>query len=188
MKIKPSEKGGGVVVQLGPAEERLPSAESQQGKEALPVFKLRRILVPVDFSHCSKKALKYAIPFAEQFDAELTLLHLVQRYVESAEALVVPVESAEDIQKDLETLRATIGDAVPSRALVRMGDPAVGIIAVAKELKIDLIILSTHGRTGLERVLLGSTAEKVVRHAGCPVLIVREHEHEFVGGPATASA
>jgi len=69
-----------------------------------------------------------------------------------------------------------------------MGDPAIGIIAVAKELKIDLIILSTHGRTGLERVLLGSTAEKVVRHAGCPVLIVREHEHEFVGGPAAASA
>ena len=188
MKIKPSEKGGGVVVQLGPAEERLPSADFQQGKEALPVFKLRRILVPVDFSHCSKKALKYAIPFAEQFDAELTLLHLVQRHVESAEALVVPIESVEEIQKDLETLRATIGDAVPSRALVRMGDPAIGIIAVAKELKIDLIILSTHGRTGLERVLLGSTAEKVVRHAGCPVLIVREHEHEFVGGPAAASA
>jgi universal stress protein A len=69
---------------------------------------------------------------------------------------------------------------VPSRAVVQTGNPELAIVDAAKELGIDLIILSTHGRTGLSRVLLGSTAEKVVRHAGCPVLIVREHEHEFI--------
>ncbi|MCX6926594.1 MAG: universal stress protein [Verrucomicrobia bacterium] len=71
---------------------------------------------------------------------------------------------------------------------MRQGDPPFGIVDTAKELGIDLIIISTHGHNGLERVLLGSTAEKVVRHAGCPVLVVRENEHEFIAGGSNASA
>jgi universal stress protein A len=193
MKIKPSDKAGGVVVELGPKENQLPSEDPRKRAAALPVFQLKKILVPVDFSECSKKALQYAIPFAEQFGAELILLHLVQRYPQLTDALPVPLESVEDDEKDLEALRATIGGSVRSRAVVHMGDPRIGIIDAAEEFDIDLIIISTHGRMGLDRMLLGSTAEKVVRHAVCPVLIVREHEHEFVrdrkGGmaePATA--
>jgi nucleotide-binding universal stress UspA family protein len=83
-------------------------------------------------------------------------------------------------KKQLETLRRTIDAEIPSKTLLRVGSPQVEIINAAKESGIDVIILSTHGRTGLAHVFLGSTAERVVRHAGCPVLIVREEEHEFV--------
>ncbi len=123
------------------------------------VFQLKKILVPEDFSDCSKKALQYAIPFARQFGAELTLLHLAQRYPLATEMGPVEVESIEDLQNSLEGLREMVGDTVYSKALVREGDAVAGIIAAAKELDIDLIILSTHGRTGLNRVLLGSTTE-----------------------------
>jgi len=69
---------------------------------------------------------------------------------------------------------------VPFKAVVREGEPYAQIVAAAKELGIDLIVLSTHGRTGLAHVFMDSTAEKVVRYAPCPVLIVRQQEHEFL--------
>ena len=180
MKIKPSDRAGGVVVELGPKEKQIPSDAPVRPDSPLPALQLKKILVPIDFSQCSKKALQYAIPFAEQFGAELVLLHMVQHYPQLTDALPAPVESPEDDEKELEVLRSSIGDTVRSRAVVRMGDARIGIVGAAEEFGIDLIILSTHGRTGLDRVLLGSTAEKVVRHAHCPVLIVREDEHEFV--------
>ncbi len=71
--------------------------------------------------------------------------------------------------------------------VVRQGEPYLEILSVARELGMDLIILSTHGRTGLARVLMGSTTEKVVRHADCPVLVVREHEHEFLAEKSRAT-
>jgi nucleotide-binding universal stress UspA family protein len=157
-----------------------PSEDSLKGGATAPAFQLKKILVPIDFSECSKKALQYAIPFARQFGAELILLHLVQQYPEVTDEIPMALAPVEDIQTDLEALRKMVGDTVPSQALVQLGDPRVEITKAAKELSADLIILSTHGRTGLERVLLGSTAEKVVRHAGCPVLVVRELEHEFI--------
>jgi len=70
---------------------------------------------------------------------------------------------------------------IPVKTLVRVGEATTGIIETAKELGIDLIILSTHGRKGMARLFLGSTAEQVVRRAPCPVLIVRENEREFLG-------
>ena len=83
-------------------------------------------------------------------------------------------------KKELETLQRTVADNVSSETALRQGSPYVEIIKAAKELGIDLIILATHGRTGLAHVFLGSTAERVVRHAGCPVLVVRESERDFV--------
>ena len=148
-------------------------------------FHLKRILVPVDFSKCSHKALRYAIPFAKQFQAELILLHVIPPVVVmqtpdmgSAQGLIQ--ESAETARQNLEELRRALGDGIPTKGMVRTGSPHVEILDAAKDLDTDLIILSTHGRTGLSHILLGATAEKVVRRASCPVLIVREHEHEFV--------
>jgi len=138
--------------------------------------------VPVDFSDCSKKALQYAIPFATQFDAELTLLHVVQPYPAVPEMAPVDVETIQDGRRELEALRKTIGDAVRSATSLCTGEPHLEIARVASELGIDLIILSTHGHKGLARMFLGSTTEKVVRHAPCPVLIVRESERDFVPG------
>jgi universal stress protein A len=180
MKFKPTDKAGGLVVELAATETQLPTSNAAEKVTALPVFKLKKILVPLDFSDCSKKALQYAIPFAKQFDADLTLLHVLRPYPPMLEMSPVDVESIGDTKAALEGFRRTIDDAIRSRTAIRRGDPPVEIIDVAMELGIDLIILSTHGHTGVARVLMGSTTEKVVRHAGCPVLVVREHEHEFV--------
>jgi universal stress protein A len=185
MKFKPSNKPGGVVVELGPKEAQLPGTLSEQAMSPLPTFKLKKILVPVDFSDCSNKALQYAIPFAKQFDAELILLHVVQPYVPVPEMPAIDIgllqrQIRESGEKELETLQRTVADEIPSETALRAGTPYVKIINAAKELGIDLIILATHGRTGLAHVFLGSTAERVVRHAGCPVLVVRESERDFV--------
>jgi universal stress protein A len=188
MKFKPTDKAGGVVVELGPRESQLPPLTAEQATGVLPAFKLKQILVPVDYSPCSKKALEYAVPFAKQFDAELILLHVLQTTPPMLEMPPVDVETVEDAKKELDELQETLQDAVRSSKVLRLGSPHIEIIAAAKELGSDLIILSTHGRSGLERVLLGSTAEKVVRHAGCPVLVVREHEHEFIAGGTSGSA
>ena len=81
MKFKPIRKNSGVVLELGPLESRLPADPREQVATPRPVFQLKKILVPVDFSDCSKKALQYALPFARQFEAELALVHVVQAYV-----------------------------------------------------------------------------------------------------------
>ena len=149
----------------------------------LPVFQLRRILVPTDFSKCAEKALQYAVPFARQFGAELILLHVIPPTVvlQTSEIMLQGVpETTEEAQVGLDELRNSIARDIASTAQVRRGSPAPEIVDAAKELDIDVIILSTHGRTGLSHVLLGNTVEKVVRRANCPVLVVREHEHEFI--------
>jgi len=168
MNIKPSEDQGKVTTISGTRDA------------ALPTFRLKKILVPVDFSGCSKKALQYSIALARQFGAELTLLHVVQPYPPMPEMGPIDAESVQDAHEELAAFQRTIGDAANSKTMVRTGAPHVEIIDTAKEEDIDLIVISTHGRTGLEHVLLGSTAEKVVRHAVCPVLTVREHEREFI--------
>jgi len=154
---------------------------------ALPSFTLKQILVPVDFSECTEKALLYAVPFARQFDATLTLLHVVEPpYLPASEmGVVVEVESKDDARKDLDALRVRLAATVRCQTMVRKGSAQIEIIDAAKELGSDLIILGSHGRTGVERLLMGSTVEKVVRRAGCPILIVRPHEHDFITGSST---
>jgi len=149
-------------------------------------FHLKRILVPIDFSEDSKKALRYATAFARQFGAKIILLHVLVPIPVSSEYPCGPVvmqqqdETARYLEDQLSTLgRKEAGDSV-SEAVVRCGAGFDEIARAAKELDIDLIVLSTHGYTGLKHILLGSTAERVVRHASCPVLIVREREREFV--------
>jgi nucleotide-binding universal stress UspA family protein len=176
MKIKPTTKAGGVVVELGPKEVQLPT----EAPEESPVFSIKKLLVPIDFSDCSRKALDYAVPFARQFDAEVVLLHVLEPYPPIPQMDLIDLDSVGEARRNLETLRARTAQAVHCSSLVRTGDPRTEIIAAAQELGIDLIVLSTHGRTGIAHVLLGSTAEKVVRHAKCPILIVRENEHEFL--------
>ena len=186
MKIKPTHRKGEVLVQLGPQEAQLPEALSGKAAAALPVFTLKKILVPIDFSESSRKALRYAIPFARQFGAEVTLLHVVQPYPPVPEMAPVDVDMIQDAEQELKAFQPELEKAVDSHLLVRVGTPHLAIIEAAKNLEIDLIILSTHGRTGLAHVLLGSTAEKVVRHATCPILVVREDEREFVRGGKTS--
>ena len=181
MKIKPT--AAGVVVELEHREAQIPSPEPKPA--TLPLFKLRKILVPVDFTHSAGKALQYAVPFAKQFGAELLLLHVIEPYVPPSEmAPYLGGETTEDAEHYLEILRKGISPDVAVTTLVRRGIAEHEILGAIHQLRIDLVILATHGRRGLERMLMGSTTEKVIRQAGCPVLIVREHEHEFVTATA----
>ena len=151
-------------------------------------LKLKKILVPTDFSKFSAKALHYATEFAEQFGAAITLVHVVEPIVYPSESgyTAVEIETVQttwrkDAKRKLEELgRKSIKPPLTARTVVRCGSPYHEITTLAKEEDADLIILATHGYTGLKHVFLGSTAEKVVRHAPCPVLTVRESEHEFV--------
>ena len=150
---------------------------------------LHRILVPTDFSKYSQNALTYAAAFAENFAAELHLLHVVQNL-----ALIIPdiIPVEPSLVPSLEQMTDAVHTAfdrliaennlqpfVIHRA-VREGTPFYEIIQYARETNIDLIIMGTHGHSGLAHVLLGSVTEKVVRKAPCPVLTVRHPEHEFV--------
>ena len=149
---------------------------------------IRRILVPIDFSEHSKNALKYAIPFAQKFKASIDLIYVVEPTIYPADFSFgqIGFPNVEDELRtrgsdELENLmKKEIADKVVSRKIVRTGKPFYEINQYALEENINLIIIATHGHSGMENILFGSTAEKVVRKAPCPVLVVRSGEHEFV--------
>ena len=156
--------------------------------DLVPSFlRLKKILVPVDFSDFSVKAAKYGARFAEQFGATLLLTHVVEpvRYPES---VLIPPEMEEANRERLQLARTALAEFtkrqistdLTTETLVRLGHPVDQIVSAAKEFDADLIIVGTHGHTGLKHLLLGSVAERVVRLAPCPVLTVREREREFV--------
>jgi nucleotide-binding universal stress UspA family protein len=184
MKIKPANKPGRVTFELNRRDDRLLAKAAENG--ASP-FKLKQILVPVDFSGPSQKALQYALPLAKKFGAKITLLHVVEPVI-YPESVVVPPELEEmnlhlmkDSRERLELLRRTTVDpAISSKPKVLLGKPWQEIVNAARSIPADLIIVATHGYTGLKHFFIGSTAERVVRHAPCPVLTVREREHDFV--------
>lgn len=180
MKVKPMQRAGGVRVELDRTESQIPSSEFLDAQRVLAEFQLKKILVPIDFSKCSLKALQYAVPFARQWGAELVLLHVVEPVVPVSEMMPLETESVDSTQRELDELKRRIGDLVTASTAVREGNAWMEIVEATHEPDIGLVILATHGRTGLERVILGSVCEKVVRRANCPVLIVREREQEFV--------
>ena len=139
---------------------------------------IQNILVAVDFSDYSEAALQYATFLAETFGATLTLVHSVEPYVypeDLSAGFTIEQIDARWIQKQkekLEALRQTIKKGIPATVVVTMGTPWNRIVGAAKSWNANLIVLGTHGRTGLKHALMGSTAERVVRHATCPVLVV----------------
>jgi universal stress protein A len=154
---------------------------SASSKTSGSSYKIQKIVVPTDFSLPAEKALKYAIPFARQFGATITLVHVVDgdRYpsfvpmeLERKRIFQSLTDYAEGQMKKLEQRFAPEGPIAP-RSIVKTGKPYEEIVKIAGQMKADMIIMSTHGYTGLKHTLLGSTAERVVRHASCPVLTVR---------------
>lgn len=149
-------------------------------------FSLKKILVPIDFSECSKKALRYAVPLAQQFGASVSLLYVIPANYPVGEFGMIDFayfekEMRTSGEKQLaELVQTEVGSKVPSSTRVRVGRPVAQVLAHAQEEGVDLIVVSTHGHTGLRHVLLGSVAENIVRYSPCPVLVVREHEHEFL--------
>jgi nucleotide-binding universal stress UspA family protein len=147
------------------------------------VFTADSILVPVDFSSCSREGLQYAIGFANEFGAKLILLHVrYLGYIYSSEGTAlynIPAlqEAArKNAERQMRQLVQSVNfGGVRFETAFTDGSPGLDICAFAKEHDVDLIITSTHGLTGLEHVLIGSIAEKVVRHAPCSVLVVPSH-------------
>ena len=143
---------------------------------------INKVLVPIDFSDYSKSALKYAVNFAKSFNAEIILIYVVEPVIYppdfSMGQIAMPSINTEwdDRAKDeLQKLaKSEIIGAVKVKTIIKTGKPFVEIIETAKEENVDLIIIATHGRSGVEHILFGSTAEKVVRKAPCPVLTLRE--------------
>lgn len=143
---------------------------------------IKKVLVPIDFSDYSKSALKYAVNFAKSFNAEIILVYVVEPVIYppdfSMGQIAMPSINAEwdDRAKDeLQKLaKSDITGAGNVKTIIKTGKPFVEIIETAKEEDVDLIIIATHGHSGVEHILFGSTAEKVVRKAPCPVLTLRE--------------
>ena len=146
---------------------------------------IKKILVPTDFSGASHKALEYAAHFAKSLRAELIFVHVL----ESPSNLPfesLPTACAEELKANCEeNLAATVRAArtagvSEARPIVRTGAATHEILEAAKELEVDLIVIGTHGLAGWEHFTIGSTAERVARAAFCPVLIVREKQHDFI--------
>jgi len=139
----------------------------------------RRILVPIDFSENSLRALDVAVPLARDCGANLLLVSAVEpaSYAAGLETMLLTTPGATLLRNTkaalLKLARRSVPSGVSANILAARGRAHDVIPRVAKQKHIDLIVLTTHGRTGLERVLLGSTAERVVRHAPCPVFVVR---------------
>ena len=165
---------------LKPVKKERPEAQVIELVPAL--LSVKSILVPIDFSETSRKALQYAVRFAEQFGAKLTVLNVVEPVATPDFAyhpLLVEADKVKQAAKTrLDALCSQMGIRA-AKTLTHYGTPFAEICEAASKHKVDLIVIATHGFTGLKHVLLGSTAERVVRHAPCPVLTVREKEHEF---------
>ena len=143
------------------------------------------MLAPTDFSPHAAKAVRFACGLAERFDAELHLLHVLSEIVlASPDPLLAPIlppafykESEEQSSAALaELLDPSWGRPRAVATAVRWGAAVEEIVAYAQERPIDLIVIATHGRTGLSHVLLGSVAERIIREAPCPILTIRSRE------------
>ena len=137
-------------------------------------------LVPIDFSTYAEQALDYAIRLARTLKARLTVLHVIQPVPMAGVDMGVALPEAylreleEAVQRDMEEALARVTAAgLTAERVVLYGVPFQEIVETAKARQVDLIVMGTHGRTGLMQVLLGSVAEKVVRLAPCSVLVVR---------------
>jgi universal stress protein A len=165
------------------AGDPLPSAEVPA-----PKLQLKTILVPTDLSEHAHNALQYALQLADQFGSAIVLVHVVEPvhpYPSTGMTYFpgdLPIDPETDLvpeaEKAIQHLKdeASRGSKATIRTKVCVGRAYDRIVDMAGETAADLIVIATHGYTGLKHVLLGSTAEKVVRHAPCPVLVVRQRQ------------
>jgi universal stress protein A len=160
-------------------------AKTLPAREKAETLALKKILVPSDFSPASDNAFKYALNFCKHFGAELHVIHVLEpvlapQFAGLPEASAFSKEEVATAEKKLRVWADSAGAfGVRAKLVIRNGLPAHEIIEAAKELNVDLVIIATHGLTAWKHFCIGSTAERVARVAPCPVLVVREKEHEF---------
>jgi len=147
------------------------------------LIELKKILAPTDFSPHSERSMRYACRLAERLGSELHLLHVLSEVIPTGpDPLLMPVlpqefyneneDRAREVLKKL--LKPEWGAPGSVVTAVQWGGPVEAIVDYATEQEIDLVVIATHGRTGLSHVLLGSVAERIVREAPCPVLTIRD--------------
>ena len=156
------------------------------------MIEIKRVLAPTDFSVHSEKAVRYACALAERFGAELHLVNVLSEIIPAGpDPLLMPVMPPQFYQENEDLAKATLRSLIqpswgkPTRLVtaVQWGSPVEAIVDYAQEQQIDLIVIATHGRTGLSHVFLGSVAERIVREANCPVLTIRDsHRVALAGG------
>jgi nucleotide-binding universal stress UspA family protein len=152
------------------------------------------ILVATDFSDAARDAVRHAAAIAGRTGAELIVLHVVQKFMDHSLLYsdVWPFQKpVRDYYRELERqtedrltrlTREIVGEAIPFRVVVTTGSPHRQIVAAIKKEGADMVVISSHGHSGLAHALLGSTAERVLRKAPCPVLVVRSGTAGFVVG------
>jgi nucleotide-binding universal stress UspA family protein len=146
------------------------------------VIEIKTILAPTDFSAHSEQAVRYACSLAERLGATLHLIHVLSEIIPAGpDPLLMPVMPPQFYQENEDRAKETLaslrkpGWGTPAAVVtaVRWGSPVDAIVDYSREQAIDLIVIATHGRTGLSHVLLGSVAERIVRESPCPVLTIR---------------
>jgi nucleotide-binding universal stress UspA family protein len=157
-------------------------------------LRLKKVLVPTDFSRHSEHAFRHGAVLAKMAGAELVVMHVVEKFMDHSLLYsdVWPFQKpVNQYYNDLEERTArrlarqveeAAGDAVEFRVLVTTGNPAEEIIRAVQEEEVDLIVISTHGRGALAQALIGSTTDRVLRRAPCPVLVIRADSRGFVTG------
>lgn len=157
-------------------------------KESAEVTPYFDILVPIDFSPYSQKALRYGRTLAHAFEANLHLLHVLDQPIHPAhyglgDDLLIRLnpEVQHRSQEEMERLVSQLGAEVRCQTHLCEGRAYNEIVRFVQEEECDLVVMGTHGLSGLEHFLLGGTTEKVMRHASCPVLAVKLKERDFVG-------
>ncbi|MHC5538467.1 universal stress protein [Singulisphaera rosea] len=150
------------------------------------MIEIRKILAPTDFTAHSAKAVRYACGLAERLGAELHLLHILSDIVPAGpDPMLTPILPPEFYTESETNAREALAKVVdpswgqPAKIVTstRWGNPVEEMVQEAVDKSVDLIVIVTHGRTGLSHALLGSSAEHIIREAPCPVLTIRDHDH-----------
>lgn len=140
---------------------------------------IRRIPCPIDFSSASNKALETARDYAVHFSSELLFVHVVKHHTDPVppSGMTLPIYYQRQMQQAEASVKKAadrfIGNAVPVQIHVKSGDPAYEIASIGRKESADLIVIATHGESVLHKLLFGSVAEKVIRLAPCPLLVIR---------------
>lgn len=179
------------------ADQPVLTVRGEEGEGPSPApGSIGRILVPVDFSEHSREALRYAHEWTNLYGGQIDLLHVVEQDIHPA-FYVGGVKSIYDVEPNLdekveakltEFAEEVLGSTQNVSAHVKTGSAPSSISDFVSENEVDLVTLSTHGRTGMKRFFLGSVAEKVIRHVPCPVLTVKAFGRSLVSGPSEESA
>ncbi|HET6370075.1 MAG TPA: universal stress protein [Nitrospiria bacterium] len=147
-------------------------------KTARPAARINLILVPTDFSELADESVNYAISVAHQLGARILFFHCIERY-DNTDPDMFEARRDRALSTLSDLVKRVKNGGMEATADLSDGVPFVEIIRTARKANADLIIMGTHGRTGLTHMLMGSQAERVVRQSSCPVLTVKSAKHQF---------